>query len=140
MKHTIIILSFFMLLSCSSNKDFYSNKLIDEAKTKEVFEHHFKSFSENDIEATMMDYTEESVVITPTGSFSGLAAIRKNLEGALKMFPKEITTSKVVNTTIKNDVAYIIWSAKTPQFELSFATDTFVIQNGKIVRQTFAGH
>lgn len=139
MKHTFIIVSILTLFSCSNNKYLSTNKLIDEAKTKEVFEHHFKAFSENDLEETMADYTEESIVITPAGTYSGLKEIRKNLEDALKMFPEETTTSKVVKTVIKKDVAYIIWSAKTPQFELIFATDSFIIQNGKIIRQTFAG-
>jgi hypothetical protein len=46
----------------------------------------------------------------------------------------------VIKTAVKNDVFYVVWSAKTPVVEFTFATDTFIIQGGKILRQTFAGN
>ena len=42
-------------------------------------------------------------------------------------------------TAVKNDLFYVAWSAKTPVVEYTFATDSFIIQGGKILRQTFAG-
>lgn len=142
MKHFIILASILTLLSCnqnSGNKN-ASSAAIDEARTKEVFDHHMKAFGENDLEGIMADYTDESVLITPDATYSGLDEIRKGFEGAFKMFPKDSTTMEVAKTIIKNDVAYVIWSAKTPKFELSFGTDSFIIQNGKIIRQTYAAH
>lgn len=35
--------------------------------------------------------------------------------------------------------AYIIWTAETADNVYEMATDTFVVQDGKIVAQTFAG-
>ena len=32
-----------------------------------------------------------------------------------------------------------LWSAKTPVVEYTYATDRFIIQGGKILRQTFVG-
>jgi hypothetical protein len=46
----------------------------------------------------------------------------------------------VIKTAVKNDMFYVVWSAKTPVVEYTFATDTFIIQGGKILRQTFAGN
>ena len=109
-------------------------------KTKEVFDHHVKAFIENDLEAVMADYTEESILITPDVTYNGLDEIKINFVSAFKLFPKDSTTFKVSKTVIKKDLAYFIWSAKAPKLELSFCTDSFVIQNGKIIRQTFAGH
>jgi hypothetical protein len=40
---------------------------------------------------------------------------------------------------VQQDVGYIIWQATAPKFKLTFGTDTFIIQNEKIVRQTYAG-
>lgn len=143
MKHFIILASIVTLLSCNQNpgdKNASHGTVIDEARTKEVFDHHMKAFGENDLEAIMADYTDESVLVTPDGAYSGLDEIRKGFEGAFKMFPKDSTTMEVAKTVIKNDVAYVIWSAKTPKFELSFGTDSFIIQNGKIIRQTYAAH
>lgn len=143
MKHTIVIFSILILLSCSQNPSSTgssTNNPVDEAKTKEIFDHHMKAFGENDLDGVMADYTDESILITPDTTYSGLAEIRKGFEGAFKMFPKDSTTIQVVKTVVKNDIAYIIWSAKTPKFELGFGTDSFIIQNGKIIRQTFAAH
>jgi hypothetical protein len=40
---------------------------------------------------------------------------------------------------IIKDIAYTVWRVKTPKLNLDYATETFLIQNGKIIRQTFAG-
>jgi len=40
---------------------------------------------------------------------------------------------------IEGDYAYIVWRAETPDNIYDFGSDTFVIKNGMIVAQTFAG-
>lgn len=112
---------------------------ISEDKTKEVLDHHWKAFIENRLDEVMADYTEESVLITPDKTFKGLAEIRKNFEDAYKIFPKDKTAFHLNKSVIDRDVAYILWQAKTPTFNLTYATDTFIIRNGKIIRQTYAG-
>lgn len=116
-----------------------SSNSISEDKTKEVLDHHWKAFIENNLEEVMADYTEESVLITPDKTFTGLAEIRKNFEDAYRIFPKDKTVFKLNKSVIDRDVAYILWQAKTPTFNLTYATDTFIIRNGKIIRQTYAG-
>lgn len=127
------------LVACAPKQSEQTESSIDEAKTREVLDHHLKAFQNNDLEATMADYTEESILITPDGTARGLAEIRKNFEGAFTMFPKDSLTFTMTKTIILQDVAYILWQAKTPKFELSYATDSFIIQGGKIIRQTYAG-
>jgi hypothetical protein len=39
---------------------------------------------------------------------------------------------------IEGDHAYILWTAETADNWYEFATDTFVVRNGKIVAQSFA--
>ena len=112
---------------------------ISEDKTKEVLDHHWKAFIENNLKEVMADYTEESVLITPDKTFKGLDEIRKNFEDAYKKFPKDKTTFQLNKSVIDRDVAYILWQAKTPNFNLTYATDTFIIRNGKIITQTYAG-
>ena len=112
---------------------------IDEAMTQQVLDHHFKAFKENDLDAIMADYSEESILITPDDTRRGLAEIRKGFEGAFVGFPKDSTTLTITKTVVTQDVAYILWTAKAPKFEVSLGTDSFIIRDGKIVRQTFAG-
>jgi hypothetical protein len=135
---TVVLLLLF-IISCAPQEKKESETMIDEHKTKEVLEHHWHAFQQNNLEETMKDYTEESVLITPDVTYRGLAEIRTNFEKAFAAFPKD-STSMILNKSISlRDVGYILWQAKTPSFELIYATDTFIIQEGKIIRQTYAG-
>lgn len=112
---------------------------ISQDKTQEVLDHHWIAFKENDLEAVMADYTEESILITPDATYEGLDAIRENFERAFIAFPKDQSVLQLSKTVVEKDVAYILWKASTPAFELTYGTDTFIIQDGKIIRQTYAG-
>lgn len=112
---------------------------ISQDKTTQVLDHHWEAFIQNNLDEVMADYTEEAVLITPDATFKGLGQIRKNFEDAYRKFPKDKTVFQLSKRVIDRDVAYILWQAKTPTFNLTYATDTFIIRNGKIIRQTYAG-
>lgn len=111
----------------------------NEQDTKQVLDHHWEAFKANDLEETMKDYTEESLLITPNGTYNGLEEIRSNFVNAFKAFPKDSTTFVLDKSIVVKDVGYILWNSKTPTFNLTYGTDTFIIHDKKIVRQTFAG-
>lgn len=113
--------------------------VVSEDQTKAVLDHHWQAFIQNDLEAVMADYSEESVLITPDATYKGLTEIRKNFENAFAKFPKAGTTFQLSKSVVDRDVSYILWQAKTPTFNLSFGTDTFVVRDGKIISQTFGG-
>ena len=54
-------------------------------------------------------------------------------------FPSEGTVLEIDRMVIENELAYIVWHAKTPTVEVPLGTDTFIIEDGKIKLQTFAG-
>jgi hypothetical protein len=112
---------------------------IDEAITKKVLDHHIQTFQGNDLDGVMEDYTEESILITPDRTYKGLAEIRENFVEAYKALPKNGTTMTITKSVVIRDVAYIVWKAVTPTLEFKYATDTFIIVDGKILSQTFAG-
>ena len=87
----------------------------------------------------MEDYTEESVLITPDRTFKGLSEIRENFVFAFSVFPKDSSTLQLSKTVVSGDVGYILWTADAPNLNLQYATDTFIVHDGKIVRQTYAG-
>lgn len=133
----IVVLILLAVVGCTETKTVSPE--INEAKTKEILDHHWVAFQQNDLEATMEDYTEESVLITPDATYTGLDEIRKNFIHAFGVFPKDSATLVLDKSVVVKDVGYILWHATTPAFTLSYATDTFIIQNGKIVRQSYAG-
>ena len=140
MKFPYILLFFIMLFaSCDVKTDVNVSTAPDEAKTKEVLDHHWNTFQTNDLDGVMADYTDESILVTPDKTFKGLAEIRENFVGAFAAFPKDSTEMKLHKSVITQDVAYIIWEAAGPKVKISYGTDTFIIKDGKIVRQTYAG-
>lgn len=140
MKYLILLASLSLLFSCSQpTNNTTTESAIDESVTEKVLKHHWDAFQANDLEETMVDYTEESVLITPDRTYSGLAEIRENFINAFAAFPKDSATLTLDKSVVKKDVGYILWKANTPRFDLTYATDTFIIKDGKIVRQTYAG-
>ena len=113
--------------------------VIDAGQTAAVLEHHLNSFGANDLEAILEDYTDESILITQDSTYVGLEQIKGLFVGLFPAFPtgeSEINLDKMV---INNEMAFIVWHGSSPSVEVPFATDTFIIMDGKIVRQSFAG-
>jgi len=136
MRNVLTIAFLFIAVACDPGGKEAS---IDEAVTKKVFDHHVRTFQQNDLEGVMADYTEESILITPDRTFKGLAEIRENFVGAFGALPTNGTTMTVTKSVVQGDVAYFIWKAMTPTLDFKYATDTFIVADGKIKTQTFAG-
>jgi hypothetical protein len=139
MKIHVLCLSLIALLLSNCEKKTIDVATISEESTLKVLNHHWEAFKANDLEATMADYTEESVLITPDKTYKGLQEIRDNFVFAFSQFPKDSSTLTLQKSIVQKDVGYIIWEASAPKIKLSFGTDTFIIQGGKIIRQTYAG-
>jgi hypothetical protein len=105
--------------------------------TQAVLQRHLQSAGES-VDAVMADYLEESILITPGATHRGLAEIRsffiELLEGSTKGF---LGTFEMKRSEVAGELAYIVWEAR-PWF--SFATDTILVRDGKIMLQTFAAH
>lgn len=126
------------LSGCASDQP-VETESIDAQVTRQVLDHHWQTFRDNDLEGVMEDYTEESILITPDTTYKGLDAIRQNFIQAFEAFPEEENPLTLHKSVVEQDVGYILWEASTSQFELLFATDTFIIRDGKIIRQTYGG-
>ena len=102
--------------------------------TEATLEHHLQAINEG-VDAILRDYTEQSVLFTPDGPIRGLEGIRSFFEDFLANSPPELLEAiTLIRQDIDGDIAYIIWKAEP---YIPYATDTFVIRNGKIVTQTF---
>ena len=102
----------------------------------EILEHHLKALAALDIDDIMSDYTHESVVLTPDATIRG-ADVRDFFANAIKTSSDLLASITISRQETVGDIAYIVWSA--PGF-LALATDTFLMRDGKIAVQTFAGH
>ena len=108
--------------------------------TEKVLAHHLESFGKGDVDEIMADYTDESVLYTPDGPLKGLAEIRPLFEKLTGEILPLGTDFKMLQQQIKDDVAYIAWTAESEKYKFPIGTDTFIIKNGKILIQTYAGH
>lgn len=108
-------------------------------KSEDIFLRHLNAFSNNDLEALMSDYTEQSILITQDQTYRGSRQIRGFLSDLLTHFPKDHSEFKLDKLVANDELVFVVWRATTPVVEVSFATDTFIIKEGKIFQQTFAG-
>ncbi|WP_338738033.1 nuclear transport factor 2 family protein [Haloplanus salilacus] len=107
--------------------------------TEDVLDHHLDAFTDQDLDETLADYTDDSVVITNMGVFRGLDEIEELFAGLYEEFSQAGTDITLERKTIEGEYAYIVWNGETPDNDYEFCTDTFVIREGTIHRQTFAG-
>ena len=111
----------------------------DAATTQDVLTHHLNCFGDGDIVGTMADYTAESRFFTPDGVLRGSEAIRRFFVSLFEEFAKPGISFEMLRQEVDGDTAYIVWKAETADNRFELGTDTFIVQNGKIVTQTFAG-
>jgi hypothetical protein len=104
--------------------------------TQDVLTHHSNAFG--DIVSTMADFTAESKLFTPEGLLRGPEAIRGFFEKSFAEFAKPGASFEMLRQEVDGDTAYIVWRAETADNRYELGTDTFIVQNGKIVTQTFA--
>ena len=107
------------------------------AATQDVLTHHLNSFG--DIAGTLADYTAESRFFTPDGLLRGPEEIRRFFVRLFEEFAKPGMSFEMLRQEVDGDTAYIVWKAETADNRFELGTDTFIVQNGKIVTQTFAG-
>ncbi len=106
--------------------------------TQEVLDNHLRCFGEGDINGILSDYAPMAILFTPNGPLVGVDAIRPLFENLLAEFAKPSSLFELKHQSIKGDYAYILWTAETADNSYDLATDTFVVQGGKIVAQSFA--
>ena len=57
----------------------------------------------------------------------------------LKEFAKPGMSFEMLRQDVDGDTAYIVWKAETADNRYEIGTDTFLVKDGKIATQTFAG-
>jgi ketosteroid isomerase-like protein len=107
--------------------------------TEDVFGHHLSCFQKGDLSGLMEDYDSQAKFFTPNGILRGSTAIREFFSTLLEEFGKPGLSFEKLREEIEGDTVYLVWKADAADNRYELATDTFVLQNGKIVTQTFAG-
>lgn len=107
--------------------------------TRAVLDRHLGSFAAGDLDALMSDYTERAVLFTADGPLEGPGPIRAMMSRLFAEFAEPGARFELHRLDVAGDVGFIVWSATTADNVYELATDTFVVQDGKIAWQSFVG-
>lgn len=87
-------------------------------------------------DAIVSDYDAEARLLTEDNVFTGRAEIRRFFSQFLHALPPGAADRfKLRSLRVDGTIAFITWSVEG---DISLGTDTFVVQDGRIVSQTFA--
>jgi hypothetical protein len=100
----------------------------------EVFAHHGQALAAGNLDEILVDYSEDSVVITSAGAARGKDAIRKMFVKLLDELPNAAWDLK--NQILDGDVLYLEWAADSAANRVDDGVDTFVFRDGMIWAQT----
>ena len=106
--------------------------------TNDVLDRHLGCFAERNIEGVLADYSSDAVFFLPGGPLKGPDAIKPFFQTLVSEFAKPGSSFTMLQRHIEGDHAFLIWTAETADNLYEFATDTFVVRDGKIVAQSFA--
>lgn len=107
--------------------------------TKDVVDSHLECFASRNLEGILSDYSANAVLFTPQGVLKGPDAIKPLFQNMLAEFAKPGASFEMKQTIVDGEYAYIVWRAETAENVYELGTDTFVVRNGKIAVQSFAG-
>jgi ketosteroid isomerase-like protein len=110
------------------------------SSTKDILEHHLECFGKGNLHGILADYSADALLLIPTGPLKGLDALRSFFQAMFAEFAKPGASFTMLQQHVEGDYAYILWSAESADNRYDFATDTFVMRNGKIVAQSFAAN
>ena len=111
----------------------------DTETTQAVLDNHLAAFGTADMERILSDYTDESIIFFNGLRMKGPAEIEPLFQALFDEFGKPGMTFEMLNVQVDGPVAYIVWTAETADNVYEVASDTLVIDDGKIAYQTIAG-
>jgi ketosteroid isomerase-like protein len=109
-------------------------------ETQKVLDHHLKAFGSGNVKDIMADYSEDSILILPDKTLKGLKEIRPVFEEFTSKLLPPGSDFSMDKMEVHDDLAYIFWKGESKNAKFHVGTDTFIVKNGKILKQTFAGH
>lgn len=110
-----------------------------ETATNTVLMHHLNAFGSNNLDEIMLDYTEQSTVLTGKGAVNGLDNIRHFFEEMFVLIPTG-SHFEMKQLTISDNAAHIIWASKSDLAEIPLGSDTFFLEYDKIKFHTVVAY
>jgi len=100
---------------------------------EEIFAHHGLALGAEDLDATVMDFADTAVLVTPDGVRRGKDAIRNFFDGLFKALPKARWGLKTIYV---DNLLFVEWTGDSARASVSDGVDTFIFKDGLIQAQT----
>src|SRR2546429_8987865 len=96
---------------------------------EEVFTHHAQSLGAEDLDAILMDYADNAILISPSGVLRGKDAVRSFFADLLQALHK---AERGVTTSYADHVLFLEWTAVSARASVSDVVLTFIFHDGVI--------
>ena len=103
---------------------------VDEATTKQVWDHHIAAFGKRDLDAIVSDYSETAFIIVNNKVYEGHVQIRSVFVQLFDLFSHGV--AQVQPAVVKAQTIYILWNLHPDGYGNFVGTDSFVVEDGKI--------
>ena len=104
--------------------------------SQDVFNSHMKAVDTLNPSKVADDYAEDAIFVTPDYTYKGKEAIFNFYKEFLPNF--EGFQFETIKQETHDNVVYFVWNGKNKHLDIQLATDTYIIENGKIKQHTFA--
>ena len=101
---------------------------------QEVFAHHGRALAAGDLDEIVVDYAEDSVLISPAGVARGKYGIREAFAKLLDDLPDAAWDLK--SQIFDGDLLFLEWAADSAVDRVDDGVDTFLFRDGMIRAQT----
>lgn len=108
------------------------------ASTQEVVMSHLKAIGALDVDAAVSDYAEDASIITPDGVYTGPDEVRAYYETLIEEFSQPDISMETQTLVFEGKTGFLVWTGESPDNVYEYAADTYVVEDGEIVSQTFA--
>jgi ketosteroid isomerase-like protein len=110
---------------------------VSSIATETVVRNHLMAFVEGKpVGVIVSDYADDAVFCTEARIYRGRQEIHGFFEGFITSLPAQAVNRFMLRRLwVDGNIAYITWQVGD---DIPLGTDTFVVDNGKIVSQTFA--
>ncbi len=104
--------------------------------SQDVFESHMKAVDTLNASNVAEDYLDDALFITPDKTYKGKSEIFEFYKEFLPNF--DGFQFNTIKQETNGNVVYFVWNGKNKHIDVQLATDTYIIENGKIKQHTFA--
>lgn len=104
------------------------------ATTAQVLDSHEAALLAQDAAKVSLHYAPDAVLIVNGQTFRGPDQIAAMYAALIRELPDAAWRTDVA--VIHDDLAYVEWACDAATSRVEFGTDTFVVADGRIVRQT----